>query len=144
MSHTQPSPLIFKLQTAGFKITKLRAALLEIFSTKHQPLTLEELNVYLKDREVAVHRATLYREIDFLTKQKLIHAVVLSDTKLRYEWSQLDHHHHAVCLQCHKITDVAIDETVHELDELVASQHNFQVTRHTLEFFGLCSQCQTV
>ncbi|NET71924.1 MAG: transcriptional repressor, partial [Sphaerospermopsis sp. SIO1G2] len=49
--------------------------------------------------------------------------------------------HHLTCLQCG--VSIPIHKCpVHELEDELKSTHKFRVFYHTLEFFGLCNQCQ--
>jgi len=49
--------------------------------------------------------------------------------------------HHLTCLQCGR--SIAINQCpVHELETQLHQAHHFKIFYHTLEFFGLCNQCQ--
>ena len=50
------------------------------------------------------------------------------------------HHHHLVCRRCGKT--VEIDPPSEAWLRKVADGHGFTVESHTLEVFGLCSDCQ--
>jgi len=49
--------------------------------------------------------------------------------------------HHLTCLRCGN--SISIDECpVHELEHELQHHHKFRIYYHTLEFFGLCPDCQ--
>jgi len=144
MSSSESAELIYELQSEGYKLTKLRQTVIDIFTRSQQPLLLEELGRYLKTHAIKMHRASLYRELAFLEKKKIIVPVLLEDGKLRYEFADRSHHHHAVCVKCNKIEDVELKDDTEHLERLVKTKNNFEIIRHTLEFFGVCGECKNV
>lgn len=142
MGDSELAELMYELESEGYRLTKLRQAIMEILSHQHRPLLLKELGKALSDRFIKVHRVTLYRELDFLEKKQIIVPVVLEDRKMRYEFAERGHHHHAICTRCKRIEDIEIDEKALKLEELLKGKNDFQITRHTLEFFGVCGECK--
>lgn len=143
--HTQESAeLFYELQSEGYRMTKLRQAIVLIFSRQPSPLSLEELTRALKNKLINVHRASLYRELDFLKKKQIIVPVAFGDGKQRYEMADREHHHHVVCLSCKKIDDVELDNESDHLTKLIKTKSDFQILKHSLEFFGLCGNCKSV
>jgi Fur family ferric uptake transcriptional regulator len=67
--------------------------------------------------------------------------VVLGDGKTRFEFADREHHHHAVCVKCKKIEDVAVSEDKLKLEDRLITKNDFNITHHTLEFFGICGTC---
>jgi hypothetical protein len=64
------------------------------------------------------------------------------DGQTRYEAAIGRHHHdHLICTSCHAIIEFE-NERIEELQDMVARQHGFLVTRHKLELYGLCKACQ--
>jgi Fe2+ or Zn2+ uptake regulation protein len=131
-----------QLQQAGFRMTKLRLALIDLFTRQTHPISLEAIQASLGAVDVAVHRVTLYRELEFLESQKLIVAISLPDGKPRYEYAAQEHHHHLVCTNCHDIDEIILDDDFNHFETMIAGKHQFAVQRHSLEFFGLCANCQ--
>jgi Fe2+ or Zn2+ uptake regulation protein len=142
MADTEIAELFYELEAGGHKLTPLRRALIEIFGRQQRPLLLEELGKILQRTLIRVHRATLYRELDFLEGKQIIRPVFLEDGKQRYEFSDRDHHHHLVCTRCKRIEDVELKDDESELNKLLKTKIDFQITHHTLEFFGLCGECK--
>jgi len=56
-----------------------------------------------------------------------------------------EHHHHLICEECGSVTDFTLDHDVeHTLDEVfrrVARDAGVRVTSHTVDVFGVCSNC---
>ena len=132
----------YDLEASGYRMTKIRASLIQIFAVYKLPLSAEDLLKILQQRRLKVHRATLYRELDFLVDKQVIHTVNLDDGQLRYEYVDRDHHHHLICLKCRKVEDVEMENDVESLEAVAAKKNKFKILKHSLEFFGWCRDCQ--
>ncbi len=144
MRSSETAEIMYELESEGCRLTKLRQAVIDIFGQRKQPLLVEELGKLLFDYFIKVHRASLYRELDFLQSKKIIVPVVLGDGRVRYEFADRDHHHHAVCVNCQRIVDVELSEDITKLEDQLKTKIDFKITHHTLEFFGICGTCQNV
>ncbi len=131
-----------ELRSRGFRITAARKTILEILSDEHKPLSAADFHELLLKRNVKSDRVTVYRELDFLEKQGIIHGVQFQDRNRRYELSSLEHHHHLICQGCKSVEDVNLKEDLEAQERTIEKQKNFKVMRHSLEFFGLCQNCQ--
>lgn len=134
--------LIKKLQNDGHRMTKARSALLTILSKKHSPLSAMELQHLLEEKGIAVNKTTIYREIDFLIQQNIIHSIALADEVTRYELSSRDHHHHIQCSSCGIVIDLPLTNELSDIEKRIALNTGFSIEKHALEFFGLCPHCQ--
>ncbi len=134
----------YELSASGYRLTKIRLALISIFAVYKNPLGIPELIKILEQRKIKTHKVTLYRELDFLVEKQIVHAVNLGDGLQRFEFLDREHHHHAVCVKCRKVEDVEGENDVSDLEKKVIKQNKFTVLRHSLEFFGLCRECQSV
>lgn len=142
--NSEGAEIVYELESGGHKLTKLRRVLIDIFSRRQHPLLLEELGRLLHDHNLDVHRTTLYRELTFLESKKIVVPVALDGKKIRYEFADRGHHHHAICTKCKKIEDIELEDDDEPLQKLIKSKKNFEITRHHLEFFGVCGACQNV
>lgn len=78
-------------------------------------------------------------------KEGIIEMIQLGERKKRYELKRETHHHHLVCTKCRTIDDIELDEGgLHPHEKAIKAKKRFKVTRHALEFFGLCAKCQTI
>lgn len=59
----------------------------------------------------------------------------------RYEYTQGDHVHHAVCLSCNKIFPVEV-RLEPEYKDRLAEENGFEVTEHRVEIYGFCKECK--
>jgi Fur family transcriptional regulator, ferric uptake regulator len=128
-----------KLKTQGFRLTKPREDIIKVL--KGYPHTVLEIFEELKHRGCTVDLASVYRSLDLFEKMNLVQVIELGEGRKRYELiSEGHHHHHLVCDKCGTIEDVEIKEEM-ILNEVSKKTH-FKIQKHTLEFFGLCINCQ--
>lgn len=130
--------LIQTLQERGHRVTPVRLAMIGLFVKHHAPISAEELIKRLPD----THKTTIYRELGFLDEQKLIQKIEFGDGIRRYELTELDHHHHLVCVSCKKVTDVHLEGDLDAEEKKISRKTGFKILNHSLEFFGMCSKCK--
>ena len=131
------------IREQGHRITTSRRGIIEaLFCTKH-PVSASDIQAMLSQKNIAVNKTTVYRELDFLVKEGIVSEVHLRDTQKYYEIIH-EHHHHIVCLQCHKVDDVVLHRELDEEERRIEMQIGYKVKRHSLEFFGICLKCQSV
>lgn len=122
-----------------------RLAISKVLQAAQQPLTVPEILELLKgDMSVSPHKTTVYRELERLVGLNLVSAITLPDGPVRYEFLRPgeDHHHHALCEGCGTIAELSLDEDLSSLENSVAHQTGFQISKHLLEFIGLCQTCR--
>lgn len=130
------------LKAKKHKITKVRSLIIEIIVSSPTPLSVGELLNMLEKVNLQPNKTTIYRELDFLLKQGIIREVDFGESKKRYEFSSEQHHHHVICIKCKKIEDVDLDQDLSQYEDKIAQEKNFKIINHSLEFFGLCPNCQ--
>lgn len=137
------SPVLEQLRKNGFRITRVRRALTDIFLSAKRPLSAENVLLLLKKRRISVNKTTVYRELDFLQEQELLQKLQLKGPKHYYEWRK-SHHHHVVCRECFSAQDVdveALEKLLPRLERHLTRKTRFTRLTHSLEFFGLCRPC---
>lgn len=135
--------ILAELADEGFRITMLRRALIELMTQLERPFSVDEIRHLLKQKGIATYRGSLYREIEFLTKMRIIEHIIFHDGVLRYELSDRIHHHHLVCLNCNQVQDVELKQELDDEEKRISRKTKFQIIRHSLEFFGLCVNCRS-
>lgn len=135
--------LIDALRANGFRITKIRQAMIEVFVAASQPVSAPQLLELISQKHPSVNKTTIYRELDFLAENKILSEIDILDGMKRYELLHPDHHHHhLVCTACRDIQCVEVPHhDLHTLEGKIQQTHNFTVQSHVLEFFGLCGKC---
>lgn len=133
------------LKKRGFKLTRGRKSIINIFIDRNRPLSAAEIMDSLHKGKINLHKTTVYRELEFLLSQNIIRQLQFADRKKMYEILTDDHHHHLICKNCQKtekVSSVALETNIHTLEKEILTHSNFKNVRHSLEFFGLCRQCQ--
>lgn len=133
--------IFVNLQRKGFKLTKARTRIIELFLQSKSPISVPEIVSLLNSAGLMVNKTTVYREIEFLSNQKLLRTVDLRERGKRYEFEDNSHHHHLICINCKKMEDFESDNDLREIEDRIQQQHNFSVLQHSLEFYGLCRSC---
>lgn len=136
------NPTILELRNKGFRITKIREAVVSILSSITKPITASEISSGIYKKDLSANKTTIYRELEFLRKQNMIDEVEFGDGKKRYEINN-GHHHHIVCVDCGAVSDINFDVDLAQHEREISKQTDFKILEHTIEFFGLCKKCQS-
>jgi Fe2+ or Zn2+ uptake regulation protein len=123
------------LHDQKFRLTSERQILLELFSKSSRMLSPSQLYDLALEHQVKIGLTTVYRLLEVLTKIGIA-TPFLIDGAIYYAFCGCDHHHHFVCLSCHRVLDM------HESCPSFEIPENFQVESHRLDLFGRCSTCQ--
>jgi len=130
------------LKRVNLRATPARMAILGLLEKVKMPIDVSTVICKINEEGIKADPATVFRIMNMLTKKGLAISVQLQEGKTRYELAEKKHHHHhLVCEACGKIENVS-SQMIPPLEEKIQSRHKFIVKRHTLEFFGLCQDCQ--
>jgi Fur family transcriptional regulator, ferric uptake regulator len=131
---------VFKkaLRAGRLKATPKRLAMLEVFAHNSKPMSIAGLSKKISDQ---ADIATLYRNVESMAKLNLLNRLRLGDKKDYYEYAQKLHHHHLVCLNCGKLSDVDICKAPQISGRTLSEAGFAKLNSHQLEFFGICKQC---
>ena len=127
------------------KVSRTRSQEKILHHLKHceQEVSAQALYVSLREANSPLGLATVYRALEALKLSGAIQARLLKNGETLYRLAHQDEHH-LTCLQCGtSITITDEDCPVHELESHLQQSAQFEIYYHTLEFFGLCSPCQT-
>ncbi len=130
-----------ELRDVDLKATPARLALLSLLETTEEPLDIAMILAALKAQGIDVDQATVFRIINLLTEKGIVKQVQLREGKFRYEHAARGEHHHLYCERCGAIEDIS-DCNIESLEKEIGEKKQFLVKSHSLEFFGVCQQCQ--
>ena len=130
-----------ELQEASLKATPARIAVLRFLEIADQPLDAQTIINHLKKEKITADPATIFRMMNDFVEKGITKEVQLVKGKVHYELASKGDHHHLICEKCGKIEAVE-DNFIPQMEKELATKHNFLIKRHSLEFFGLCSNCQ--
>ena len=131
------------LRATGRRMTRTRQAVLALLERTRQPLSATEIFDQLHQEKVSIDLVTVYRTLHVLKDLGLVVQVDLhQEGLLRYELKEgREHHHHIRCQVCGHIVDLLLCP-LKKVTKLIERQTLFIVDEHTLEFTGLCPECQ--
>ena len=128
------------LRERGVQLTSQRAAVFDYLSgVEHHP-TAEEIYLAIKPRLPRISLATVYKNLEALTKCEVVSKLTYGDAAARYD-IRTDHHYHTRCLACGKVWDLNAVEGSAWL-ERVKPQTGFEVHDYRLEILGRCRDCR--
>jgi len=130
--------IIRLMKEKGQRFTSQKKEVLRALGQK--PQTVLEILTSVNLKKHSIDKVTIYRILTSLVKLKVVREINLGDREARYELSNCEHHHHLVCENCGQIEDIELRED--EILKEVGKQSSFKVKSHSLEFFGICQDCQ--
>ncbi len=132
----------------GSQLTDLRRKVLGLVLESKTPAGAYDLLDQLRAHHKGAAPPTVYRALDFLLEQGLIHKVErLSAFIGCVHPNDDDHgHHHAaqflICKRCGQVTELE-DARIDEVLVAAASENGFRLTNSTVEAEGVCASCST-
>jgi Fur family transcriptional regulator, ferric uptake regulator len=130
-----------KLNKADLRATPARLAILQLLEKEKNPIDVNMAIDFVNKRGIKTDPATVFRILNVLTEKGFTIPVQFQEDKMRYELANRKHHHHLVCENCGKIEDVS-GHFISGLEKEIQTKKRFLIKRHSLEFFGLCLDCQ--
>ena len=136
-----PQTAAMRLGSAGLRPTAIRLAVLDALETMPHS-GVQEIVEAVQQVLGTASRQAVYDALDQLLVTQLVRRIEPAGSPARYEVRVGDNHHHLVCCQCGRVTDV--DCAVGEAPCLEASEtHGFVLDEAEVTFWGLCPTCQT-
>ena len=125
------------------RFTSSRETILRLIWTGHRPVGAYALIEQLAAEQG--HRVlppTVYRALDFLLAQGLIHRIASRNAFIGCPFPEVPHHNlFLLCRSCGAVAEccaVPLDQAI----AATAERAGFSVTGHNLEIEGLCHQCR--
>jgi len=127
----------------GARFTALRARVLEIVWRSHRPLGAYAILEVLADEGRTPAPPTVYRALDFLTEQGLVHR--LASLNAFIGCSHPGHPGTCQFLLCRSCGTVAEldDPGIRKAIQRSAVAEGFEAQEHTIEVSGVCPNCQS-
>ncbi|MDP6861748.1 MAG: transcriptional repressor [Candidatus Marinimicrobia bacterium] len=123
------------LQKEGLRFTRQRLAVWTEIGISRKHRDADDIFISLRSKGVKVSRATVYRTIDVLVKNKLVRKLDVGDGKNRFE-SKIDeeHHDHMICLETGNIIEF-YNSRLEQLQEKIALDNGYELVRHVHQLF---------
>ena len=133
-------------QTRGVQLTPLRRDVLRLVLESEAPIGAYALLDQLKASRAKAAPPTVYRALDFLLEQGLIHrlerlnAFMGCNEALEGHGTHHDPHQFLICRGCGMTREIS-DHGVAEAISAAAAKAGFSAARATVEIEGFCGKC---
>ena len=134
-----------RLSEREVRYTAARRLVVAALDRSSGPRSVADLHGLLEG-EIPV--SSLYRTLAVLDAAGILNREQGADGTARYElaeWITGHHHHHLVCVECGKVQDVEVSESIEveigSLIERLAGTAGYQVTGHRIDIEGRCAAC---
>tara|TARA_X000000368_G_scaffold396256_1_gene364387 strand:+ start:550 stop:972 length:423 start_codon:yes stop_codon:yes gene_type:complete len=127
--------LIQILKSEGLRYTEQRKAIWDEIRDSNEHRDAEDIYLKLKSNGVSVSRATVYRTIDVLVKNRLVRKMDVGEGRSLFE-PRLDnkHHDHMICIDTGDIIEF-YNEELENLQDKIAAENGYEVVRHVHQLF---------
>ncbi|MBI3984961.1 MAG: transcriptional repressor [Candidatus Levybacteria bacterium] len=128
----------------GFEVkaTPARLAVMKFLESSNQPVDVNAILDYLTRESIHADPATIFRMMNAFVDKGILKKIDFREGKTRYELSSKGDHHHLVCTNCGNVERIE-DSHMKEFEEEIKKKKKFLVKSHSLEFFGICQNCQS-
>ena len=132
-----------RLRRIDQRYTSGRRAIIELLVSAGHPVSISDIAESLPD----LPRSSAYRHLVDLQAAGLVRRITANDEFTRFELAEdlTEHHHHLLCVNCGKVTDVTLPPTFeHDVAEAIgklADAEGFHPQSHRLDVLGVCSSC---
>lgn len=130
------------MANSGGRATRQRAAITTLLATVDDFRSAQELHDELRRRGENIGLTTVYRTLQSMSAAGVVDTLRTDTGESVYRQCSEHHHHHLVCRSCGSTVEVG-DREVEAWAAKVAAEHGFSDVSHTIEIFGVCSQCQS-
>jgi Fur family transcriptional regulator, zinc uptake regulator len=125
----------------GVQLTLIRHQVLELIWASHKAVKAYELLDRIKPLQSAAKPATIYRALDFLIEQGLIHRVESLNAFIGCSCSEQQHEQLLlICSQCLEVEERSAAKVMKALSEEIRQAH-FNVHSKAIEIHGICAKC---
>jgi Fur family ferric uptake transcriptional regulator len=124
------------------RTTRQGQAVLNVVDRSDSFRSAQDIHAQLRSDGQAVGLTTVYRHLALLTEEGQLDALQAADGELVYRRCHSDaHHHHVVCRQCGRGSEVALPD-LEQWVESTATDLGYTDITHTVEIFGICTDCR--
>lgn len=129
-------------EARGARFTAIRRRVLEMVWASHEPVAAYDLLDRLKLEKSNATPPTIYRALEFLLENGLIHRIESLNAFVGCGNPEDEHNEQfLICTRCGAVAELGCDS----IDDAVrdrAKQLGFKVETHTIEIQGVCATCE--
>jgi Fur family ferric uptake transcriptional regulator len=132
------------LKKNNLKFTIQREVILETLYNSDEHLTPEGLHHLIQDKQPDLKAgiATVYRTLALLEESNVVTSLSFGAQGKKYELGAKEHHDHLICTICGEITEF-VDEEIEKRQHVITDELGFKMSDHSMQIYGICSECQT-
>jgi len=132
------------LKNNGLKFTIQREVILEMLYNSDEHLTPEALHHLIQEKhpELNTGIATVYRTLSLLEDSEMVTSLSFGAQGKKYELGAKDHHDHIICTKCGNITEF-VDDEIEKRQNVIAKDLGYIIQDHSMQIYGICSNCQS-
>ena len=124
-------------------LTKNQQKIFNLLQEVNTEITAQDLHLQLRQQKSKIGLATVYRTLKNLHLQGIIQERITQNGESLYQL--IDHHtHHLNCINCGKSELIKEKNCIVDRNPNILAEEKFKLYYHTLEFYGLCEDCQNL
>lgn len=129
-------------QDRGLRFTDLRKKVLKMIWQNHEPTKAYDIIGKIKEGKGAAKPPTVYRTLDFLQENGLIHKLESMNAYIGCE-HPLGHKecYFLICRKCNEIKECCNISFSNEIKN-ITKKNKFKAKRISLEIYGECKECR--
>ena len=125
----------------GVRLTPLRRQVLRLLWSDHRAVKAYDLLDALRALAPAAKPTTIYRSLEFLLEQGLIHRIESLNAYVGCDHAEQEHDKlFLICDRCNKVEERTAASVMRALEQEHAAA-GFHCARQTLEIHGTCAGC---
>ncbi len=126
------------LKENGYKQTKQRERLIDIFLDKDQYMPVKDVLKEFQEDFPSASYNTVYRNLYTLVDLNILESTLLNgEQQFRLHCDISGHHHHFICTKCGTTSPIEVCP----MEDVNASLPGYQINNHKFEVYGLCPEC---
>ena len=132
-------------QSRGVRLTPIREKVLELLWQRHEPIGAYDILAQLaKQEDRPAQPPTVYRALDFLLEQGLVHRLASINAYIGCPHPGESHKGcFLICEQCR--TTIEVDQPdINNAIQSCADRHRFSIKESAVELIGLCPNCKPI
>ncbi len=133
--------MVATLKENHYRITPQRLAILKVLAESKGHPSVEAIYAQVKPTFPTTSLATVYKNVAVLKDLDQVLELGFSNDSNRYDGNKPYDHPHVVCTVCKKILDPDLSALA-DMTQALMRETGFTITRHRLDFFGVCPDCQ--
>ncbi|MHA6324259.1 Fur family transcriptional regulator [Roseivivax sp. CAU 1753] len=122
------------LRDSGIRITRQRAALLDIIAQSDDHPDAVELHRRASDTVPGISLSTVYRTLSALEEHGVIQRLQFEGDTARFEHAELEHHDHMIDVDSGDVVEFRSEE-IEALQEALAASLGYEIVHHRMELY---------